>query len=103
MAETGTIYLLHFSAPFSHACHYLGWGRGDAAKRIAAHVAGRGSALTRAVTAAGISLKLVRTWKGTRSDERALKNRKNAKGLCPICKVEYNRAAAARMKAKRSK
>ena len=87
---TGTVYLLHFSRPFKHACHYLGWGKGDATKRIADHIAGRGSNLTRHVVAAGISLKLVATWEGGRNFERKLKNRKNSKGLCPVCLPALN-------------
>lgn len=98
MSNPGTVYLLCFSSRFSHAQHYLGWGRGDAAHRIAQHIAGRGSKLTRAVVAAGISLALVRTWEGDRKLERKLKNRKNARGLCPRCKPAHNKRAAERMR-----
>lgn len=90
MKNPGTVYLFHFSSPFKHACHYLGWGKGSALKRIADHIAGRGSNLTRHVVAAGITLTLVATWEGDRNMERKLKNRKNAKGLCPICKPALN-------------
>ena len=34
MGEVGTVYLLHFDKPFSHAQHYLGWGKGNAVKRL---------------------------------------------------------------------
>ena len=99
----GTVYLLHFSRPFSHACHYLGWGKGDATKRISDHIAGRGSALTRAVVADGISLEVVKVWTNKdRNFERALKNKKNAKGICPICKKGYNEKAKLRMRRKRA-
>lgn len=99
MSTKGTVYLLCFSSRFSHAQHYLGWGKGDALTRIANHLAGRGSALTRAVVAAGLSLTLVRTWEGQdRHFERKLKNRKNARGLCPRCKPEHNARAAQRMR-----
>lgn len=104
MNNTGTVYLLHFSRPFSHACHYLGWGKNDATKRIASHLAGRGSALTRAVVAAGITLTVVRLWTNKdRNFERSLKNKKNAKGICPICKVAYNEAAKLKMRARRAR
>ncbi len=103
MKNPGTVYLLHFSRPFSHACHYLGWGKGDGAKRIASHLAGRGSSLTRAVVAAGITLTVVRTWQADRNFERTLKKKKNAKGLCPICKVAYNEAAKLKMRARRAR
>jgi len=87
----------------AQAAHYLGWGQGDASERIGNHLAGRGSALTRAAVAAGISLKLVKTWIGDRNFERKLKNKKNAKGICPECKKAYNEAAKIRMRNKRSK
>jgi len=98
----GTVYLLHFSRPFSHACHYLGWGKGDASKRIADHLAGKGSKLTRHVVAAGIGLTLVATWKGDRNFERKLKNRKNSKGFCPICKPELNERSRKAMAKRRA-
>lgn len=103
MANHGTVYLFHFSSPFKHACHYLGWGKGDALKRIADHLAGRGSNLTRHVVAAGITLTLVATWKGPRSLERKLKNRKNAKGICPICKPSLNEKERRRMRKSRAR
>jgi predicted GIY-YIG superfamily endonuclease len=104
MKNTGTVYLLHFSRPFSHALHYLGWGKGDASKRIADHIAGKGSALTRAAVTAGIELTLVKTWENeTRSFERMLKNKKNAKGICPLCKAAYNEAARLRMRRRRAR
>jgi len=98
----GTVYLLHFSRPFSHACHYLGWGKGDASARIAKHIAGKGSVLTRHAVAAGIKLTLVKTWKGDRNFERKLKNRHNSKGLCPICKPEIQERSKLAMRRKRS-
>jgi hypothetical protein len=101
MAETGTVYLLHFDRPFSHACHYLGWAKPGSA-RIARHLMGKGSALTRAAYAAGVRFTLVATWEGTRADERKLKNRKNSRGLCPVCKPGYNKAAAAKMRKRRA-
>ena len=106
----GTVYLFCFSRSMGNlnntraqASHYLGWGHGNAAARIADHKAGKGSALTRAAVAVGISLKLVRTWIGDRNLERELKNKKNAKGICPECKKAYNEAAKIRMRNKRSK
>ncbi len=106
----GTVYLFCFSRPMGNlsnsraqATHYLGWGNGDASERIGNHLAGRGSALTRAAVAVGIKLKLVKTWVGDRNLERKLKNKKNAKGICPECKKAYNEAAKIRMRNKRSK
>lgn len=89
----GTVYLLHFSQPFSHARHYLGYsGKGNLNKRLEAHEAGSGSRLTQVIKEAGITFTLARTWKNkTRIFERQLKNRKNAPKLCPICKENNGR------------
>ncbi len=51
----------------------------------------------------GSSAELVRTWEGDRNLERRLKNRKNARGLCPRCLPAYNDKAAERMKQKRKR
>lgn len=83
----GTVYLLHFSRPLHHAQHYLGWTR-DLFERGSAHQAGRGSPLVRAAIAAGIQVEVVRTWDGDRHLERQLKNRKNARRLCLVCRGE---------------
>jgi hypothetical protein len=40
--STGTVYLLHFSAPYRHARHYTGW-TDDLPARLTAHAAGRGA------------------------------------------------------------
>jgi len=97
--KVGTIYLLHISGPYCHAQHYLGWCQGDdPTARIGQHRAGAGSPLIRAALDAGCKVKLVKTWKGTRSDERRMKNRHNSKGLCPTCLPEYNRKARLRMR-----
>lgn len=83
--EVGTIYLIHFERPYHHAKHYIGWSS-DVDARMIAHEVGRGSALMRAVTGAGIKWKVVRTWPGTRDDERRLHRQKNSPArLCPVC------------------
>ena len=89
-----TVYLLHFSEPFGHARHYLGWAPDGAAalrRRLAKHDRGAGSVLTAAATAAGITLTLARTWPGSRAEERRMKGRTphGSKGhgyRCPVCK-----------------
>lgn len=86
------IYLLHFSEPYQHAQHYLGFVDTDRhsfeealESRLEFHRKGRGSRLLRAVSKAGIDWVVARTWKdGTRTDERRLKGRSNTR-LCPIC------------------
>ena len=81
----GTIYLLHFDAPFGHAQHYLGWAKHLDA-RLQHHERGTGANLLRHVRNAGIGWQLSRTWQGDRYLERRLKNRGGAARLCPICK-----------------
>jgi putative endonuclease len=97
-ARNGTIYLLHYSDPIGdpqnprgQARHYLGWCESRRLDtRLGQHADGRGAALTRAFVRAGRVFVLARTWKGTRDDERRLKNRKEAPKLCPYCKGRYN-------------
>ncbi|MDQ6616059.1 MAG: endonuclease [Actinomycetota bacterium] len=82
----GTVYLLCFQDSYRHAHHYLGFTT-DLDARLAAHAAGRGARLLEVITTAGIGFTLVRTWQGTRSLERQLKNRHNSSRLCPICQA----------------
>jgi predicted GIY-YIG superfamily endonuclease len=80
------IYLLHFSAPYHHARHYLGTST-DVGERLAEHLSGRGSPLVGAALRAGIEVTLVRVWpSGGRPRERKLKRSKNVPRLCPICR-----------------
>lgn len=85
--QPGTIYLLHFDRPFGHARHYLGWAS-DLNKRLAVHGKSDGSALMRAVAAAGIGWQLARTWPGDRHRERQLKHQGGRTRMCPICRAE---------------
>lgn len=86
----GTVYLLHFDAPFGHARHYLGWASNLDA-RLEHHERGTGANLLRHVRAAGIGWSLARTWQGDRHLERRLKNRGGAARVCPVCKQEITR------------
>ena len=89
------VYLLHLTRPVGHAKHYLGWSS-DIDKRVATHARGRGNPLVRA---AG-GFELARVWEGAqRDDERKLKDRKNLRGVCPVCRPGYNREARDRMRA----
>ncbi len=82
----GTVYLVCFDEPYRHARHYSGYaGPGMLAWRMAHHRAGSGSNLLRVVAEAGIGWQLVRTWPGTRADERRLKRRGGATRSCPRC------------------
>ena len=80
----GTVYLLHFSAPYKHALHYTGW-TDDLAARLAVHAAGRGARLLAVAKAAGITFAVARTRPGTRADERAIKHAGGARRYCPLC------------------
>ena len=89
----GYIYLLHFDRPISdaHTCqHYIGFTSRKLFIRILDHRKGMRSAarLTQVAKERGIGFKVVRTWHGTRNDERRLKNRKGGNDLCPICRGE---------------
>lgn len=81
------VYLLHFSIPYRHAQHYIGWAA-SVKRRVAHHLNGTGANLPKVVGDAGISIVLARTWRGKlagRSFERKLKRYKKAHKLCPIC------------------
>lgn len=80
------VYLLHFSRPYFHAKHYMGWTKfGNVQKRFEAHCKGRGANLTAHVVAAGITLHLVRVWQGDRNLERKFKRAAHNPRLCPLC------------------
>lgn len=83
----GVVYLLHFSEPYKHARHYIGFCERYEGldSRFTYHANGNGSKLLAAVSAAGITFDLVRLWEGTRNDERALKNCHGAAPYCPVC------------------
>ncbi|GAA2327390.1 hypothetical protein [Dactylosporangium salmoneum] len=85
--SAGTIYLLHFERPFSHARHYLGWTGGPLPVRLQAHLAGQGARLLAAVHSAGITWFLARTWEGTRARERQIKRQGGLSRSCPMCGV----------------
>jgi hypothetical protein len=79
------VYLLHFSEPYQHAQHYLGYSSQIIA-RLATHRAGRGVPLTQAACKAGIEIHLARRWpKGTKGLERLLRRQHANTRLCPIC------------------
>ncbi len=87
-APRGTVYLLHFSAPYRHAQHYIGFAA-DLPARLAQHEAGTGARLLQVVAECGITWTIARTWeRATRTDERRLKNRGGASRLCPICRAQ---------------
>ena len=83
----GTVYLLHFTQPYRHARHYLGWAA-DLDLRLAEHRAGRGARLTQVIRAHGIDFTLALSLPGDRGLERALKRRHASPTLCPICRAQ---------------
>jgi len=104
MRTPGTVYLLHFDQPYEHAQHYLGWTQDPTAdRRLNVHCHGMGSPLVSAAVVAGIGVQIVRTWPGDRHLERALKNRKNSRGLCPCCKKQHNEKARLSMQRSRAR
>jgi predicted GIY-YIG superfamily endonuclease len=88
----GTVYLLCFQdaaghkARHKHAGHYLGFAN-NLRVRLKMHQCGRGARLMAVVIEQGLMFKLARTWDGSRSLERRLKNQKNAPRLCPLCRA----------------
>jgi predicted GIY-YIG superfamily endonuclease len=79
------VYLLHLNTPMHHARHYLGYAA-DIDRRIQAHGTPTGARMLQVARERGITWQLARTWKhATRTDERHLKNQKNAPRLCPLC------------------
>ncbi len=86
---TAGVYLLHFSPPYKHAKHYMGFAE-DIDRRIEQHRAGTGARLTQVAIDAGCRLILARIWPGAdRSTERRLKKRKESPRLCPICGEDH--------------
>ena len=82
----GIVYLLHFSTPYKHAKHYIGFTK-DLESRIQRHLGGDGARLIEVIVKEGITFVVARTWKSkTRGFERRLKNLKNTPRFCPICK-----------------
>lgn len=89
------VYLIHFFAPLAHAKHYLGYtSKKKMADRIARHKSGTGAAILRELKRRGIEWEVVRTWPdGDRTFERRLKNQKNSKKHCPICRGLISKSA----------
>lgn len=91
------VYLLHFEPRYKHAGHYLGFAK-DILRRVHEHRTGcAGCKLTDAAAGAGVTMMLVRVWKGKgRKFERSLKGfRRDKSGkstavgslarICPAC------------------
>jgi hypothetical protein len=88
-------YLLHFTPPYRHAGHYLGFAEcSGLLNRLRKQATGRGANLVAVALAAGCTFELVWLRPGTRDDERRRKNLKAApRLLCPVCPARPARAA----------
>lgn len=87
---SGTVYLIHLENPIAHAQHYIGWSRWFK-QRLEHHRKGTGARFLAEAVRRGINFSVVRKWKGeTGNFERRLKNQKNARRLCPVCRKEKN-------------
>lgn len=73
----GYVYILEFSRPLHHARYYVGFTALDPVERLQEHISGRGARITQVAVERNIGLTLIHTFPGSRSDERAIKNRKN--------------------------
>jgi predicted GIY-YIG superfamily endonuclease len=81
----GTVYLLHFSRPYRHAGHYVGFTT-DLERRLAQHRRGSTSPLVRCAVEDGIEIFLARRWESvTVAFEAWLHNTSHKRLACPIC------------------
>lgn len=78
------MYLLHFSGPYKHAKHYLGWAV-DPVPRAVDHWNGRGARLVRIVRDAGLTFMIARTWPGVTKQFERDKKVRGLSRLCPVC------------------
>lgn len=91
------VYLLHLDKRFYHAGHYIGFIERPETleKRLEVHRRGQGARFLRAVSLAGISWRVARTWEGgSRTFERHLKKSWHGPRLCPECNAGALRIAA---------
>lgn len=92
MPANAVVYLIHFERPYvvgRWSCqHYIG-STVVFDRRMYEHHNGNGAKLLALVNAAGITWEVVRTWdvprEGRYAAERALKQQRNHKRLCPAC------------------
>jgi len=103
----GTVYLIHFSEPYKHARHYLGFTT-DLEKRIRQHKEirinnldkeshERGAVLMAYVNSAGIEWEVIRIWEGVPLEkELRMKRSMHFPRVCPKCGVEERRKARER-------
>lgn len=86
----GTVYLIHFSAKFHHAQHYIGYTKDrNVDRRIERHRKGHGAKLLAALNRSGVRYWINRVWFNVdQGFERRLKNRKGTPSFCPTCNAK---------------
>lgn len=89
------VYLIHFECKLTgRAQHYIGWSP-DVFNRLGQHRKNQGARILEVCNERGIGYKIARLWKGQGRDfERALKDRKNARHICPECSGKAARKRA---------
>lgn len=99
MSTGYTVYLIHFHSKVSdRAQHYLGITK-NLPQRIAEHRAGRGARLLEVCKERGIDISVVRIWRNRYWPfERALKAKKHASRMCPICNPKLGKRYVNRMR-----
>lgn len=70
---------------YRHARHYIGFAY-DVDARFDLHRKGQGARLTQVAVQAGCKLEVAILGRGTRHDERRLKNEGHSIRHCPFCK-----------------
>jgi predicted GIY-YIG superfamily endonuclease len=86
----GYVYFLRFTEPISagHTTqHYIGWAS-DLANRVETHRERPDARLLQVAKERGINFEVARVWKGSREDERYLKNLKAGHRLYSGRRVE---------------
>lgn len=85
----GTVFLLHFNAPYQHARHYLEYTARTVEARVSDHRAGfayRTVPLMLALHQSGITFDVARVWpNASKADEKRLRDLHDNPRLCPVC------------------
>ncbi|WP_298981528.1 hypothetical protein [uncultured Roseibium sp.] len=87
-----TVYVLHFSKPYKHARHYIGYTPdASAARRVQEHISGsvKGNPLVKAAIDNGATVTLAHEFPGaSREFERWLKDRRDVGSWCHCCGIK---------------
>lgn len=84
------IYIIHFDEKLHHAQHYVGYCKEERFElRLLEHGTGIGAKIIRALIKKNIHYRVAVTFPGDRKVERKIKNQKNTRRYCPICKKNH--------------